>query len=167
MCVNIQDIEQLLIRILKPIVDKLETVNKMQGMMEAIKSTLKKELDILRRDNVDITYLRKQFDKIQQETFEITIPKNTQPNIVVPQPNQQWDFQQQNNMPQPMIPQNQLQANPAIEDDTTVYKSASGEVYHKQNCVHKSSFTSALSINKAKNQGLRPCKVCYKPIVRQ
>ena len=50
MCVNIQDIEQLLIRILKPIVDKLETVNKMQGMMEAIKSTLKKELDILRRD---------------------------------------------------------------------------------------------------------------------
>ena len=30
-----------------------------------------------------------------------------------------------------MIPQNQLQANPAIEDDTTVYKSASGEVYHK------------------------------------
>ena len=50
MCVNIQDIEQLLIRILKPIVDKLETFNKMQVMMETIKSTLKKELDILRRD---------------------------------------------------------------------------------------------------------------------
>ena len=50
MCVNIQDIEQLLIKILKPILEKLETLNKMQGMMEAVKSTLKKELDILRRD---------------------------------------------------------------------------------------------------------------------
>ena len=50
MCVNIQDIEQLLIKILKPILEKLETLNKMQSMMEAVKSTLKKELDILRRD---------------------------------------------------------------------------------------------------------------------
>lgn len=51
---------------------------------------------------------------------------------------------------------------PAAEASNTVYVTKAGKKYHERDCqtLTKSKNIKAISIQQAKNDGYKPCKVC-------
>ena len=56
-------------------------------------------------------------------------------------------------------------AEPAVEpaDGVVVYVTKSGEVYHRAGCYHLRNAGETLSLDKAKQRKLRPCRHCKPP----
>ena len=55
---------------------------------------------------------------------------------------------------------------PDSEDSPIVYRTPSGERYHRATCGHVKGKGIALSLVEAKKRGLTPCRVCNPPPLR-
>ena len=51
----------------------------------------------------------------------------------------------------------------AVQEDTTVYITKTGECYHRGFCWHLSKSKIAVTLQEATDDGYRPCKNCRPP----
>lgn len=55
----------------------------------------------------------------------------------------------------------------AASGDTTVYRTRTGECYHKEGCSHLRRSSIELTLQEAFDKGLRPCSKCKPPVLSE